>query len=94
MLEIWRMQCTPSLPSLPGPLWPGVGAANRVLSMGQIELISSFERLLFLHLNSVLFKIELFKIELLELFKIELLFKTELFKIELFLHLNCVFMLN
>ncbi len=36
MLELWGMQCTPSL--LPGPLWPGVVALERVLSMGQIEL--------------------------------------------------------
>ena len=27
-----------SLPLLPGPLWPGVVALDRVLSMGQIEL--------------------------------------------------------
>ena len=33
MLEIWRMLSTPSMPSLPGPLWPRV-----VASMGQIEL--------------------------------------------------------
>ena len=32
------MQSTPSLPSLSGPLWPGVVAPERVLSMGQIEL--------------------------------------------------------
>ena len=38
MLELWGMQCTPSLPSLPDPLWPGVVAPDRVLSMGQIEL--------------------------------------------------------
>ena len=31
------MQSTPSLPSLLGPLWPGVVAPDRVLSMGQIE---------------------------------------------------------
>ena len=24
MLELWEMQSTPLLPSLPGPLWPGV----------------------------------------------------------------------
>ena len=29
---------SPSLPSLPGPLWPGVVALDRALSMGQIEL--------------------------------------------------------
>ena len=38
MLELWAMQSTPSLPSLPGPLWPGVVALDRVLSMGQIEV--------------------------------------------------------
>ena len=37
-LELWGMQSTPSLLSLPGPLWPGMVAYNRVLSMGQIEL--------------------------------------------------------
>ena len=42
MLELWRMRCTSSLPSLPGPLWLGVVAAGRVLSMGQIELNSLF----------------------------------------------------
>ena len=38
MLEFWGMQSTPSLPSLPGPLWSGVVVSDRVLSMGQIEL--------------------------------------------------------
>ena len=38
MLELWRMRCTPSLPSLPDPLWPGVVAPDRVLYMGQTEL--------------------------------------------------------
>ena len=38
MLDLWGMQSTPSLLSLPGPLWPKVVAPNRVLSMGQIEL--------------------------------------------------------
>ena len=42
MLELWRMRITPSLPSLPGPLWPDVVAPERVLSMGQIELSSVF----------------------------------------------------
>ena len=32
------MLSTPSLATLPGPLWPGVVAPNRVLSMGEIEL--------------------------------------------------------
>ena len=38
MLELWRSRSTPSLPSLPGPLLPGVVAPDRVLSMDQIEL--------------------------------------------------------
>ena len=38
MLELFGMRSTPSLPSLPGPLWPGVVAPNRVIYMGQIEL--------------------------------------------------------
>ena len=33
MLELWGKSSTPSLPSLPGQLWPGVVAADRVLSM-------------------------------------------------------------
>ena len=32
------MQSNPSLPSLPGLLWPRVVAPDRVLSMGQIKL--------------------------------------------------------
>ena len=34
MLELWEIQSTPSSPSLPGPLWSGVVAPDRVLSMG------------------------------------------------------------
>ena len=33
MLELWGMQSTPLLPCLPGPLWPGVVAPDRVLFM-------------------------------------------------------------
>ena len=40
MLKLWGMQSTPSLPSLPAPLWLRVAALDRVLSMGQIELNS------------------------------------------------------
>ena len=29
MLELWEMQITPLLPSLPGPLWPGVVAPDK-----------------------------------------------------------------
>ena len=38
MLEIWGMQSTPLLPSLPDPLWPRIVAPDRVLSMSQIEI--------------------------------------------------------
>ena len=38
ILELWGIQSSPSLQSLPGPLWPGVVALDRVLSSGQIEL--------------------------------------------------------
>ena len=38
MLDLWGMQSTTSLPSLPVLLWPRVLAPDRVLSMGQIEL--------------------------------------------------------
>ena len=38
MLELFGMLSTPSLPSLPVPLWHGVVAPDRVLSMDQIEL--------------------------------------------------------
>ena len=38
ILELWEMRSTPSLPSLSGPLWTGVVAPDRVISMGKIEL--------------------------------------------------------
>ena len=38
MLQFWGMQRTPLLVLLPGPLWPGVIAPERVLSMGEVEL--------------------------------------------------------
>ena len=34
VLELWGMQSNPSLPLLPGPLWSGVVAPDRALSMG------------------------------------------------------------
>ena len=37
-LSFWEMRSTPLLPSLSGPLWPGVVAPDRVQSIGQIEL--------------------------------------------------------
>ena len=38
MLKLWETWSTPSLPLIPGLLWPGVVAPDRILSMGQIEL--------------------------------------------------------
>ena len=38
MLELWGMQSNPSLPSLPGSLWPDLVATDKILSMGQIEM--------------------------------------------------------
>ena len=40
MLELCGIQSIPSLPSLPGSLWPGVVAPDMVLFMDQIELNS------------------------------------------------------
>ena len=34
MLGLWGMRSTPLLLLLPGPLWPGVVAPDRALSMG------------------------------------------------------------
>ena len=34
MIGLWGMRSTPSLPLLPGPLWPGMVAFDRALSMG------------------------------------------------------------
>ena len=38
MLKLWGMQSAPSLLLLSGPLWPGMVAPDKVLSMDQIEL--------------------------------------------------------
>ena len=38
MLELWGMRSTSSLPSLPGSLWPGGVASDKVLFMGKIKL--------------------------------------------------------
>ena len=42
MQELWGMRSILLLPSIPGPLWPGVAVTNSVLSMGQIELNKVF----------------------------------------------------
>ena len=41
MLGLWWIRSTPSLLLLPGPLWPGVVAPDRVLFMGYIELTAN-----------------------------------------------------
>ena len=33
MLGLWRIWSSPSLPLLPGPLWPGMVAPDRALPM-------------------------------------------------------------
>ena len=38
MQKLWEMQSTPLLLSPPGPLWSGMTALDRVLSIGQIEV--------------------------------------------------------
>ena len=40
MLEVCGMWNTPLLPLLPGQLWPGFVAPDRVLFIGQLELNS------------------------------------------------------
>ena len=39
MQKLKEMQSTSSLPSLPGSLWSEVVGLDRVLSMGQVELL-------------------------------------------------------
>ena len=38
MMELWEMQSNLSLLSIPGPLWSTVGASDRVICIGQIEM--------------------------------------------------------
>ena len=38
ILELWGMQSTPLLSSIPGSLWSGVVALDRALYTGEIEL--------------------------------------------------------
>ena len=40
MLELLGMQNTPLLPLFPGPLWAGMIAPVRILSMGQTEMFN------------------------------------------------------
>ena len=57
-LEIRGMWSTPSLPSLPGPLWPKVEAPDRILSMGQIEQTMCANKWPMLNCNSYIVILE------------------------------------
>ena len=57
LLEIFWMQSTPSLQSLPGPLWPEMVVSDRVLSMCQTEL-NCVLRLNWITWNKTVFEIE------------------------------------
>ena len=50
-LELWGMKSTPSLPSLPGLLWIGEVAPDRVLAMGLMELNCNYAKLNWLKLT-------------------------------------------
>ena len=56
IMELWGMRSNPLLLSLPGPLWPGVVAMDRAVSIGQMELFDIltelFEIKLFLNLTA------------------------------------------
>ena len=82
MLELWWIQSTPSLPSLPGPHLPRVVGPDRVLSMVQIELTSV------LMLNWTVCKRTVLTFNLCTNTKLNCL------KWNCFLYLNCLFMLN
>ena len=91
MLELWGMQMTPSLPSLPGPLRPRVVAPLWVLTIGQIEL--NYVLILnwivwnrtFWHLNCIL------RLNWIGWNKTVFSFSWHL---NCVLHLNCLLMLN
>ena len=42
VLELWCLWSTPSLPLLPGRLWPGVVVPIRVSSMDQIDPFENY----------------------------------------------------
>ena len=49
MLELWEMRSTPLLPSLPGPLWPGVVAPDKgpIYGLNRTIHLASFTLLIF-----------------------------------------------
>ena len=46
MLELWGMWSTTSLPSLPGPLWPGEVASDRVADIYRSNCVPMPNRVL------------------------------------------------
>ena len=77
MLELWGVQSTPSLLSLPGPPWPVVVEPLRFISIGQIEL-NCVLMLNGIALNRTVLTLKLFW------------YSTELFKWNCFCMLNCM----
>ena len=63
MLELWGMWSTPSLPSLPGPLWPGMVASDKgsIYGLNRTKMWFEFS---FLYLNYVFMLNWIVKIEL------------------------------
>ena len=60
MLNLWGMRSIPLLPELPGPVWLGVAASNRVISIGQIELKCVFKlNRIFLNKTICMYKMDL-----------------------------------
>ena len=53
-LELWKMRSTPSLPSIPGPLWPGVVAPHWVLSMGYLLISFFLNFYLFIYFDDII----------------------------------------
>ena len=96
MLKLWGMWSTPLLPSFPGPLWLGVVAPDKVLTMGQIELnfvlilnwivwngiVLTFKLLLMLNRNVWNRTVYMYKN------------RFGMFEIELLWHINYILILN
>ena len=55
MLDFWGMRSTPSLPSLPGPLWPGVVAPDKgpIYGLNRINSILMLKWIVWVKLNSL-----------------------------------------
>ena len=55
MLELWGMWSTPSLPLLPGPLWPGVVAPDKgpIYGLNRINSILMLKWIVWVKLNSL-----------------------------------------